>query len=271
MKDKLLTIIGFCLIMALMAGTDWRTSSQREIDTHAQDATNTPFQYYLMREDKIDITLIETAQVDSNYVVVSSGHGFTAGGEYIAIFEGDFEIQTKVKAVSNDTITLSRNINIPFSVNSVVIRGSVDMNVDGSATPQEFVLDRHTGTNKLDIVSIHITIWNDNLQGDESTFGDLSELANGLYVSMEGPFDFSFGDVYCSNSDFRSIGADISYSSRGPAGTYAITMDYDIHKNYKVVLRMDPKINRFKAVVQDDIDALDRFRISMKGHTTEGE
>jgi hypothetical protein len=265
-----LFLIFFISSLFLLSGT-WQTSHQKQIDVHLQDATNPPFQYYAMREDKADITLIEAAQTDSTYVVVSSGHGFTAGGEYIAIFEGDFYVQTKVKSVSNDTIHLGRKVDIPFSTSSVVVRGSINLNVDGSSTVQEFVFDKHTGTTPIDIQTIRLIVWNGSLQGDESTFGDLAEITNGLYAYMDGPVDFSFGNPFCSNGDFRDFGSKIEYTDRGPAGTYTVIINFNIKDEFGPVVRLDPTTQVFKILVQDDIDALTRFRVVFLGHLTEGE
>jgi hypothetical protein len=222
-----------------------------------------------MREDKTDITLL-AGDKDSSYVVVSSGHGFTGTGEYIAIFQGDFMTQQEVTSVSNDTILLAGVLASALTGEATVVRGSVDMAVDGSSTPQLFRFCPR-GTTPIDVQTVHITLWNELAQGDEGTFGDQTALTNGLRVYKKNAILQSLG-VYKNNSDFRDYGGEVLYHDKAPAGTYGISIKIEINDNFGVVTRFDPKIgDEMIAVARDDYSGLPKFKISLLGHHTLGE
>ena len=77
---------------------------KKEIDVVVQDPTSPLFQYFLMNEQKTDITLTAPTVVGSSVVNVSPGHGFTgAAGEQIVLFENNrytryFKIRTNLNS-----------------------------------------------------------------------------------------------------------------------------------------------------------------------------
>ena len=141
-----------------------------------------------MREDKTDITLTSAVTKGDTVISVSSGHGFTGAGEYIVIMENGYFIQTKVVSVATDDITIQNETGNAFTTGATVIRGSIEMNVDGS-TPVEFQFNMRQSTIPIDIQYIHVTIWNDATAGDDGKFGDLTALTNGLRAVKENDID----------------------------------------------------------------------------------
>lgn len=253
-----------------MAGFN-KSVHQKEIDIWVQDQVTPPFQYYLMREDKTDITLTSAISKGDTVISVSAGHGFTAGGEYIVIMENDAFIQAKVISVATNDITIKNFVGNPFSTGATVIRGSIEMNVDGS-TPVDFVFNMRQGLTPIDIQYVNITIWNDAAAGDDGKFGDLSALVNGLRVVKENFIDQGLG-TYKTNSDFREFGGVVTYNPKsGGGGNFGVDITFDIKKAYGIVLRINPRIpDIFRSTVRDALQTLDRVRISIMGQYTMGE
>lgn len=252
----------------------FKTSSQKEIDAAIQDQHTPPFQYYLMREDKTDITLTSPVSKGDTVISVSSGHGFLSAQtppHYMVIMENNLYIQVEVKSVSSDDITIYSPTSNSFTTGATVLRGIIDMDLDGTS-PVDFVFNMRQGTVPIDIQSAHITIWNASAAGDDGKFGDLTALANGLRFIKENSIDQSLG-TYRNNSDFREYGAEISYNDKsGGTGNYGVEVHFDIESRYGVVIRIDPRIpDIFKGSVQDNISTLDRMRTSIMGQYTLGE
>jgi hypothetical protein len=269
MKTEILIIL--LLFSFIVMGT-WQSSHQKEIDVWIQDQTTPPFQYYLMREDKADIILTAIANEGDTIITVSSGHGFTAGGEYVVVQEGDNYTQTKVISVDGNDIEIMSPIANPFTTASTVIRGVIDMNINATSD-NEFICWMRSGV-PIDIQNVQISIWNASAAGDEGTFGDLAALDHGLRFYKEDGINIPLGS-YATNSDFREFGAEVGYTDRaGGGGTYGVHINFDIKNNYGVVVRLDPNdSDKFKGIVQkgDDLSSLDRLRVSLMGQKTLGE
>jgi hypothetical protein len=249
---------------------NWRSSKQKEIDTWSQDQVTPPFQYYVMSEEKDDITLTAAVSKGDEVIAVSAGHGFTGTGEFMVIQEGDIFLQAKVKSVATNNITLESPSSSAFTTDAIVIRGLIDLNVDGSVTEKEFVFNKRGGI-PIDIQYIHVTIWNASAAGDDGKFGDLAELTNGLLVRKEDGTDQSLGN-YKSNSSFRDLGAQVDYNDKAGAGTYGVSICFRIKETYGVVLRFDPDTpDVFKVTVRDNLSTLNKLNISLMGQYTQGE
>lgn len=249
----------------------WRSTRQIEQDVWIQDQTTPPFHYYLTREDKADITLTSPATKEDTTVNVSAGHGFTGTGEYIIIQEGDLYFQELVAGVSTNEITLSNPLSASFSTNAVVIRGSIEMNINGSVTPQEFIFWKRGGI-PVDIQRARITIWNAAAAGDDGKFGDLTVLTNGVRIKKVNTIDQGLGN-YKANSDFREFGGNVEYTSKaGGGGTYAVDVCMQIKESYGIVIRVEPdNPDKIIATVRDNLSTLNRLRIAILGQYTLGE
>lgn len=247
------------------------SSSQKEIDVWIQDQSTPPFQVYLLREDKTDITLTSDVSAGDTVVNVSSGHGFTAGGESLALHEVDNHFQSKVKSVATDAITLYEPVGKDYSTNAVVVRGSIEMNVNGT-TPQTFTLNLRDGLTPIDFQYVQITIHNASAAGDDATFGDLTALTNGLRFYADYGELSNLG-LFRANSDFREYGAEVIYHARaGGGGTYGVDITFDLKRAYGIVLRLDPRLPMtLNSMVQDNVSTLNRLRVSLMGQYTTGE
>jgi hypothetical protein len=246
------------------------TLDRLTVDNHPQDQTTPPIQYYLMREDKTDITLVQSGVKGDRDLIVSSGHGFTASGERILIFENNLYIQTEVTAVTADTITIATPLANTFTTSAMVIRGSIDLNIDADTTSQVFALNFRNWTLPIDFQTVRITM-NHSLAGDDGKFGGISELTKGLLFRKCNSISFNLGN-YQSNGNLKEFGAVVEYDSKGPGGTESTTVTFDVKDIYGVVIRVDPEEpDTIKAFAQDDLSDLIKLRISFMGQVTEGE
>lgn len=247
-----------------------KSSDRFVVDNHAQDQTTSPFHYYLMREDKTDISLIDSVTIGGSTFIASSGHGFTASGEYVSIFGNGLYTQSEVVAVDADTITILSPFANLFVPGATVIRGSIDMNVDADTTSQEFVFNYRDGIIPIDVQCIHVVLQHGSA-ADDSKFGDLAALTNGVAFRKENLTVANFG-VYRSNQDFKEFGAVVNYTDKAGGGNHSTTAVFKVKDIYGVVVRFDPRTQEaFIGTTRDDLSTLVRFRIALMGQFTEGE
>lgn len=242
----------------------------KKLDVYINDQTTPPIQYYLMREDKTDITLTSAIVTGDDIINVSSGHGFTATGEFVAVFDNNRFMQCKVKAVNTNAISLQIPATHDFSEASVVVRGSIGMNVNGSITPQEFVFNLRRCIVPVDIDTYIIKIVHAT-EADDSKFGNITALANGVLFRKQNDLRQNLGN-YQANSDFKEFGASVEYTSKAGGGAYGTSIVSDIRNTYGVVIRVRPNDNEIlEAIVRDDLSSFSKLRISVLGQYTMGE
>ncbi len=253
---------------------------KKEIDVNIQSQTSQLFQYFLMDEQKTDITLTAPISEDDEVVNVSSGHGFTAvDGEYIVIRDGDTFTQAKVKSVSVDAITVTMPIanNIPDTAD--VIRGNINMNVDGSSVPVDFKYSSNCCGSEnpqipIDLSTIIITMQHGANVPDDGKFGGIAALTNGMYFRKMNGGRVNLGN-YINNQAFKDVGAIVEYTDKAPAGTNATNIFFDIETIFGQVIRMDPRLSDFAlAQVRDNQSSgagMNKLTISLVGSFTSGE
>ena len=253
---------------------------QKEIDVHIQSQTSQLFQYYLINEQKTDITLTALVSMDNEIINVSAGHGFTvASGEYIVIRNGDSFVQAKVIGVSINAISIEMPVAVDIPITAGVIRGNINMNVDGSSTPVDFKYTSNCcgSVNALipiDIGTVIITMQHGANVPDDGKFGGISALTNGMYFRKENGERVGLGN-YISNQSFKDVGAVVEYTQKAPAGTYATNITFDIERIFGQVVRVNPRTDDFIiARVRDDQNSgagMAKMSISLVGSFTSGE
>jgi hypothetical protein len=248
---------------------------QKDIDNNPQSQTSALFQYFLMQEQKTDITLTSSVSLDDIVISVSSGHGFVAAsGEMIVIWEGSRFMQAVVIGVSVNDITIEIPSAIEFSTNAVVIRGNKNMNVDGSSSPVDFLFKMYDASIPIDISKVMITMQHGANVPDDGKFGGLAALTNGVYFRQVNGARLNLGN-YTKNSDFKDRGASVEYTDKAPAGTNGTNIKFEIENTFGQVIRIDPRVgSTICATVRDKIDSgegMALLSLSLIGSYTQGE
>ena len=248
---------------------------KKEIDVNIQSQTSQLFQYFLMDEQKIDITLTSAISEDDEVINVSPGHGFTAiAGEYIVVRNGDVFTQTKVTAVNSDAITVEMPIASDFPDTSNVIRGNINMNIDGNAVPTDFKFTFPGAQIPIDLSTVILTMQHGANVPDDGKFGGLAALSKGIYFRQVNGARVNLGN-YVNNQAFKDIGAVVEYTTKAPAGTNATNVMLEIESIFGQVIRLNPKDDdEFLGHVRDDIDAgsgMAKFTVAIIGSFTSGE
>lgn len=248
---------------------------KKEIDTNIQSQTLPLFQYFLMNEQKTDITLTAPISVDDEVINVSAGHGFTAAaGEYIVVRIGDLYTQMAVTGVATNAISIEMPVDTAFPVTASVIRGNILLNVNGSVTPVDFkyTFDKNGGvdaTIPIDLNTVVITMQHSSA-ADDSLFGGIAAITNGFYFRKINTDKINFGN-YKNNEKFRDLGAIVEYTDKAGGGNFSTSIVFDLKKVFTQEARLDPRTADFVlGKVRDNINLL-KFTVSLIGSFTSGE
>lgn len=231
------------------------------------------FQYFGIRELKNDIILVNPISINDTIFSVNSGHGFQIG-EYVAIWENSRFEQAEVINIANNNITIEIPFATNFTTNAKIIRGDVNLNVDGSVTPIDFWFKTYDSIIPIDIQYAIFQFHHGTNVPDDGKFAGITALTNGLYIRHKNGKQVNFGN-YKKNIDFKIRGATVNYTQKAPAGSYATEIIIDITKAFGQVVRVNPRTNDFIQLrIRDKIDSVAGIsfaRVSLLGSFTEGE
>lgn len=243
---------------------------QKRIETLEQSQLENIVRYYLMIEQKTDITLTAGTVIDSDAIQVSEGHGFTGvDGETICLWDGMYFVQHRVISVVDNTIYTGIPLCRIFSQETTqVVRGNINLNKDCSLSSEKATFFLHNEPIPIDITQVNISATH-SLAGDDGKFLGIDKLTKGLlFRRLDGILE-NFGN-YRDNATFKLYGYDVVYAAKGPSGIESTFCALNLKNVYGKEIRLKQN-DEFFALLQENFSALTSFRIAILGSYTQGE
>lgn len=214
-------------------------------------------------------TFAVDAPAQSTSIAVVSSTGFTVG-DPIHIEDGVIETNHPIiTLIVGNVFTLDRPLDNAFAIGDSITKTIQNMNVVGSLlSPQSFRVIPRSGE-VWHLMRILIEITHSTSLGDNGLFGDLPALTNGVllrrYDGTTAKYN-TFTD-WKDNGDIMTDMYDVNYSARsGNKGSYGTNARGTFYAT-GAVLRLDADAGDFlELLIQDDLSALDSFRINAQGH-----
>lgn len=246
-----------------------------QTDSVIQSSTNGTFFYIGQRVLDDTILLAESAVIDTDTLILTTGHNFAAG-EYITLWQYSRFQQLLVVAINVDSnadkIQVSEPLTQTYGVSTTkVIRGNIDLNVDGSSAEVEFSLKMYNMVVPIDISAIVIQAFSTTVP-DDGKFAGITALANGIYFQRRGDDGIaSFGN-YQKNIDFKLRHFNATYTDKAPSSGYGTELVLDVEDVYKSAVRLGIHNNQYiSGKIRDDLTGLALLRVAVIGGYTFGE
>ena len=221
-----------------------------------QDQTTPPLDLYFIQAIGVPTTIATQVAIGDTDIVVASVANLSVGN-YMGVFCPDAErfFFAEVLAVNSTTVTVDTPADFAFNVGDNVISTTRDLNVSGSlASPQTFVVSGPGGGDlEIDITRIIVSFVVTG-QPDDSLFGNIDALTNGLVLRRVDGTTRNIWNVK-SNADFRALSYDVSYTSRTtPASSWGIGVRYTFggQDKHGVVVRLAAG-DSLELLIQDDL------------------
>lgn len=254
---------------------DWlhsHTGSKGGQDVSLQDQHTPVVELYISQFIQFVTIEVDTAVGDKVMTISSATPPVV--GNLICLKEGvNFYQGIIIASVANSTnwdITLDSQLDFAFTVVGGCTERNINMAVDGSATPVEFVLSPSnlTAGTTWDITRI-IGIILDSQAMDDGLFGALPKLTNGVLLRIENGVTNNLMN-WKTNGEIRLRCFDALYDDKAPAGQYGFSFrkTYAGPSKVGVTLRIDVT-GVIKIIIQDNLTGLDQFYIMAQGHVVE--
>jgi hypothetical protein len=249
-------------------GTTWMLESNGAMPVNIQDQTSDSYTLFL-RQTYNTVTLASNTIIDSYTVTLVAGHNFVAGNTFL-VKEGVNYFQAQCLSVATNVITLDCPLDFVFTTNALAERCNINMNVDGSVTPQIFYSSPAGLTTgfKIDVTKVHFHL-QDNVKMDMSTFGGLPELTRGIVLRQKDGKYKNYMNVK-KNGDFGHHCDDISLIAGATGkGEYDFTAikRFAGQANQGVTVRLSASSSdALQVIIQDNLTALTEFHCIAHGH-----
>lgn len=252
---------------------DWAASFETSdrgntaLGVFIQDQTTQAIDVFLTA-DKGQVTTATEAVQGGHDVDLEPGHGAVIG-DVIESRTAENYVQAEIINVVVDTITVSTPWSRTFPIGTTIGLGNPNLNVLGTQlAPVIFSIDPSAVQN-IDITRIILNFIDDQAM-DFTSFGSLAQLTTGCtlrYLEQTGTFINHFN--WRDNGELIERSFDHNFQSKVGGGSHGFVARSTWAGQDKrgVTIRVDgARGEEFQIVVQDDLTALNKFRIVAQGH-----
>jgi hypothetical protein len=242
--------------------------NQGAMDVYIQDQT-TQIVTSVLSQDLETLALAEPAIINSNNITIQAGHS-VAAGDVISISQYPNFYQGIVLNVAVNTITLDTPLDKAFTTGATIIRGNLNLNVNGNVTPVIFH-SKPPGNQQWDITQLVVYIIDDAAMDDTTLGGLAGGVSKGIVLRKRNAVYDNIGNAKC-HGDLKALGCDVVYATKVGGGEYSMQSicQFGGQANAGVVIRVDgTRGEEVEVIVQDDLSAITRVNVVVVGHVVE--
>jgi hypothetical protein len=266
-KDADLADVYFETLGAGTEGDPYRMVQSVELIDNVTPLVN----LYFQQGKGAPTTLTAPVAIDDTTFDVADATNY-AIGDYIGVFtgvsgEGRFFFAEVLNVVSL-TITVDTPFDFAFQSGDPTISSTINLAVDGSSTPQTFIIN---GTDEYDI-HINRVIFTMSMSStpDDGLFGNIAKLTKGVVIRKTDGVYRNLINIK-DNGELATLAYDLVYTTKsGGGGTDGMRCRYTFAGPTKqgagVVLSAGESL---EIIIQDNISAITRFRVLAEGHISE--
>ena len=240
------------------------------IDVHQAGVHNYVINDSFHRHTAVTTTLTVAAVVGDISITVASVVGF-AIGDFIQIggHIGPDITYTRIVNIVGSVIYINRPLGHARAIGSSVEQIIIDLSSAAGtmAAPQSYrVVPSNTQIWHVERLALEMT---HATAGDIGLFGSLTSLTNGVVMRRYDGATGTYGTftVWQNNEDIFTDTTHIDFLTRsGGGGAYA-TVSFGSFADIGVTVKLDAAAGDYlEVLIQDDITALDNFKMKIQGH-----
>ena len=235
-----------------------------------QDQHSRAFDVFFAQDVGSPTTLTIDAVLDAYTISVTTGHGLVQG-DFFVMFDSVGQrgwTGIVITVAGDNTVNVDRPVSFAFpSATTVVQQRTIEMNVNGSITPQTFSVGGSLLA-ELDITRLMIQITTDTTPAWDE-FGDItiSPTFRGVQCRLVNGETVDLWNAK-TNGEFANLMYDMTIYEGGVGLTVdgiAGRMTYAGQNKHGVTLRIGAD-EGVEVIIQDDLTSLSSFRMIAAGH-----
>lgn len=271
---------GECINILDSSGIPYGTTPEQVVlgfnkgfDTNWTDQITRPISIKFNQIQNSTTTAVDL-NVGDRTITLADPTGFIIES-YCILFNPALETFTicTVVAVAGNVITIDAPMDKPYPAGTFIDSSIVNMNVDGSVTPQIFGLRGLGAPPGVDLdvdITRVITVMLTTDPPAYDQFGDQPALLNGVQLRVRNG-EYTNSNNFKTNSGFAAVAYDFSAAdtvnpSQGQNG-WICRQTFAGPSKHGVVIRL-PVGSDIECIIQDDLTGIEVFTITAQGHIT---
>lgn len=252
----------------MWTGTQWVSNgSKGAMNIHVKHVHTRPISSFFHRHVGAVETLTVASAKNANQITVSNAAAWAVDDRLDITNGGDSEpTEPEIIAIAANLITLDRPLNNAWPIGSNVQKIDENMNV---VAPQSFrvtvPIDEswHVETIILNMVM--------STDGDDTKFGDLDRLTNGVVIrSYDGVTDSYYTFTNWKDNSEIAFNMETQYNPKTGGGKFGFNGIGQILGRTGAVPELRGQEGDYlELLVQDDLSGLFNFRVKLLGHLEE--
>jgi hypothetical protein len=254
-------------------------------DVNVQDQTTVPFDFFFTQVKGIPTTVaVNVATITPTtliYDVDVTDASACVVGDYVGIFNADDPLDNRayfgaIQVISlgggvggTDRVTLDTPLDFSFQVGNTFACFTRELDVDGSGTPEIFSVQVGSGaTQSIDITRFMVSMYTSSAP-NLGLFGNLTSLTNGLVLRRVNGRINNIWNVK-NNGELANITFDFDIFTASGQGQDGAKWrnTYAGQDKHGVAIRLEPG-DSLQLIIQDNLTALEQFRVIAEGHYVE--
>ena len=237
------------------------------LSVHTEHPHHRMLNHYFTQATAVTDTTNGVAAVDAVTIVLDDATGFAANDNIDIQSDGThIHMYRKIISIATNTLTIGSGVDVAIPDGSTVTKHLFNMAVDGSSTPQVFSVDLPS-TDEVDINRILIQMV-DNVAGDDSLFGGIAALTNGVHLrkNINNGASYQTVAIWRANKDLKEDMFDVVYTAKAGGGNHGTSGRWTFIETGAIVNLEGADNESFELVVQDDLTGLIDFQMKAQGH-----
>jgi hypothetical protein len=242
-------------------------------NTLSTGRTNQSFDLLMTQKlDELDI-LANTSKDDFDIDIETTGVVPVVGNyiclqENVNYYQGEILVVTPI-AGNQYTITMDTPLDFGFTTSGGCALTDPNMNVNGSVTPVTFFISPVNLSSDViwNVTKIIIRVQSAGAM-DDSLFGDLAKLTNGVVIRANNGITKNILNAK-ANGDIAERTGPIIYSDKAGGGSFSFVQPkvFNGPENNDIIYPLSAaNADQFESIVQDDLSTLQIFHIVVSGY-----
>lgn len=253
----------------MWTGIQWVSSgSKGAMNIHNKHVHTRPVSSFFHRHVGAVETLTVASVKNDTQITVSNAAAWVVDDRLDITNAGDSEpTEPEIVDIASNVVTLDRPLNFAWPVGTQVQK--IDENMNAVTVPTSFrVTIPNDESWHVETIILNMIMGS---AGDDTTFGDLTRLTNGLLIrAYDGELDQYYTLANWKSNGEIAFNMVTQYNDKAGGGKFGFNGQGNILGRTGAVIQLRGWEGDFMEIAtQDDLSGLDGFRIKLLGHLEE--
>lgn len=243
-------------------------SGDTVLGVHIEHLHQKIWNHYFKQDTGVTTTLNGAVAINAKVLEFTDASSFSVGDKVdLRLGLIHKHMYRTITIIATNTVTIDAGIDIALTDGSTINQTSFNMAVNGAVTPQIFKVLSTIGE-RVDVMRLLLQIV-DNIAADDSKFGGIPALTNGVHLRKNNNDGESYQtiSIWKANKDMKEDMFNLDYTDKAGPSDHGVNGRWSIFDGTGAVINIDgDNAESVELIIQDDLTDLIDFQVKMQGH-----